>query len=155
VRNIATGTIIDDDPGPPECAGMSREAICPELRLRAGEATVVEADSLGPRTVMFMVTMSRPAWTSIVTVPYTMTGVDGATVYNKRTSPDGDYMTKTGTLSFTGHKMDRYVFVRVMGDVAIDPGESIRITLGTPTTGANIAEVDRAEGSVVILDDDG
>jgi hypothetical protein len=119
--------------------------VVPAFALSVGNASVVEGDSGGTRPASLAVVLSRPASTSI-TVHY-------ATA-NGTASALGDYTAKSGTLTFAAGTTVKYVTVPVKADTAVEPDETVSVTLSAPTGGAGLAP-GRSVGTLTILNDDG
>ena len=126
-------------------SGSATLTVVPAFALAIGSAKVVEGDAGGTRPVTLAVTLSRPA-TSSVTVRYA-TASGTATAMN-------DFTTKSGTLTFAAGSTVKYVTVPVKADTAVEPDESLTVTLSSPTGVAGLAP-GRSVGTVTILNDDG
>ncbi|MCY2930919.1 MAG: hypothetical protein NTV86_15805, partial [Planctomycetota bacterium] len=124
---VGTGvaTILDDDALP---------------ALSISDATVVEGNS-GFRKMIFTVTL-LPVSGRTVEVNY-------ATSPNSASTP-GDFITKTGTLSFAAGETTKTLFVLVRGDTPFEGNETFFVDLSAPTF-ATIAD---GHGVGTIVDDD-
>ncbi len=120
----ATGTITNDD----------------GATISIADATVTEGDA-GTADAVFTVTLSASSL-------YTVT-VDFATADHTAIAP-GDYLSQTGTLTFTPSITTQRITVAVQGDIVDEHDETLRIHLTNPVS-ATIAD-DQAVG--LILDDD-
>jgi chitinase len=114
-RGAAVGTILTDD------------VIVP--RIAIGDATVREGDA-GTRNLAFTVTLSE-ATSGPVTVTYAT--ADGTAKAGE------DYIAQTGTLAFAAGETSKVINVKVLGDMAIERNETLKINLATPV-GAKIAD---------------
>ena len=129
----STVTVLDDDPLP---AASIRD-----------EVMVEEGDS-SDTTVSVPVRLSQPTGRT-VTLDYAtenVTGADAAT-------PDNDYRTKTGTVTFgPGDPTTKNVEIEVIGDTINEDKETFKVTLSDPSN----ATVDPAvsESLVRIVDND-
>jgi urease beta subunit len=121
----ATGTILDDDPPP----GVS-----------ISDAGVVEGNT-GTRNVILKVSLSAPSGNTI-TVAY-------RTVDGTATAP-GDFVQKSGLLTFNPGQTSRNVTVAVVGDRVAEVQESFSVLLESATN----AVLWDAEGVVTIPDND-
>jgi large repetitive protein len=122
----ATGTITNDDAGP---------------KLSVANATVAEGNS-GTTSLAFTVSMT-PASLTDVTVDYAT--ADG-------TATEGsDYVAASGTLTIRAGQTSGSVVVDVNGDTAIEPNETLTLSLSDPV-GAKIVPPVTATGT--IADDD-
>ncbi len=110
-----------------------------------GSASVQEGNG-GTRVVEIPVTLSRPA-TSTVKVSYATFGLSSADL--------GDYVPKTGTLSFAPgasglSPVTKWIKVVIRGDVSHELDETFGVALSNPIG----ATVNASEGAVLIQDDD-
>jgi len=72
------------------------------------------------------------------------------TTKNDTATAPADYLARTGTVRFAGHKLTRTISVTINGDALDEPDETFFVEL-TKATGATI---DDGEGVGTILDDD-
>lgn len=108
--------------------------------LSVRNAQIVEGSS-GTSQVVVPVDLGWPS-ESTVTVSYT-------TVDSTANSP-GDYVAKSGTLTFVPGAIRRNIRVDVIGDTAVEPTERFEVHLSTPS-GADIVD---GVGVVSIQNDD-
>ena len=120
----ATGTIINDDL---PVASVSN-------------ATATEGNS-GTTALTFTVSLSQPA-------PWPVT-VDYSTADGTATS-GSDYTAASGTVTFAAGETSKTVTVDVTGDTAIEPSETLTLTLSNSTN----ASLGTATGAGTIVDDD-
>jgi hypothetical protein len=120
------GTITDDDPTP---------------ALSVNDVTVTEGDS-GTVSAVFTVSLSGLTGRT-VTVHY-------ATADDTAMAP-ADYLSASGTLTFTPGQTTRPVSVSVNGDLVQEPNETFFLNLSAPIN----ATLSNTQGLGTILDDDG
>lgn len=112
----------------------------------AADVNVIEGNTAS-RIVTVQVVLSlaetRPS-TAVRTVDYR--------VLAGSTTPVADfYIVPDGTLTFRGTSMVRFVRIRVRGDIALEPDETIRVVLSNPI---NMRVDSNSNGSVTVRDDD-
>lgn len=112
----------------------------PPPALAIGDAQVVEGDA-GQASLVFQVGLSRGS-----AVPVT---VDFATADGTATAP-ADYLAGAGTLTIPAGTVTTSVTVSVVGDAAVEPDETLTVTLSNPV-GAVVAD---GQGTGTIVDDD-
>lgn len=120
------GTIIDDDTQPD---------------LFINSVTTTEGNS-GTKTFTFTVTL---AGTTTQTV-----SVDYATADGTATVSAGDYLAKTGTLTFTPGQTSKTISVTVNGNTVVEPDETFLVNLSNPVN----ARIITGQGVGTILNDD-
>src|SRR5207248_2670165 len=125
VRDVATGTIINDDPVP---------------AMSIGDVSTAEGDS-GTTALTFHVTLSFPS-SGTVTVAY-------ATQDGTATAP-GDYAAASGTLTFAPGVTDQTVTIDVAGDALFESDEAFQLVLSNPS-GASLGQ---ASATGTITNDD-
>ena len=125
---LGLGSVFDDDPS----SG---------LRLTIGDVTISEGDG-GGRTASLTVGLSAPS-ASTVTV--------GFSTANLEAVAPGDYVAKTGTITFNPGVTTRTVAVSVKADTAVEVAERLKVVLSSPTGGASITD---STGVVTIRNDD-
>ena len=91
--------------------------------------------------ISFTVTLSA-APTTAVSVTYTTSAGTA--------SPLSDYLTRTGTLTFAAGQTTRHVLIPIVGDVTVEPNETLNLTLTLPV-GATILD---GSGVATIVNDD-
>jgi hypothetical protein len=123
----ALGLIVDDDD--------------PTTRVSLrGDCAVVEGDA-GPRPCPIEAFLSEPS-AQQVTVEY---------LTSPQTATSGvDYLAASGTLTFAPGTLSQTVTVAVLGDVAVEPGETFFLNLANPLN----ALAGDFESIVTIVDDD-
>jgi hypothetical protein len=121
--DVATGTITNDDGGP---------------KLFLADATVAEENG-GTTALSFGVTMTPAALTD-VSVDYA-TG-DGTA------SAGSDYVAESGTLTIPAGQTSAAITVDVNGDTAVEPNETLVVTLSNPVL-AKIVPPTSATGTIV------
>ena len=124
-REVAEGTIVDDDP-PPSAS--------------VGDASLNEGNG-GTTAAVFNVTLSVPSGRP-VSIPYSTADGSAAAV--------ADYLTTTGTVTFSPGETSRTVSVPVLGDAVYESDENFFVNLGVPD-GATLAD---AQGAATIVNDD-
>ena len=124
-RAAAVGTITNDDG---------------TLTLSIADTSVVEGNA-GTSPLPFTVTLSR-AYSSPVTVSYATS--------NGSATAGSDYTATSGTLTFAAGQVAQTVNVGVLGDTAVEPAETVVMTLSNPS-GATLA---RAVAIGTITNDD-
>jgi hypothetical protein len=111
-----------------------------QATLRINDVSVTEANN-GTKNVTFTVTLSS-ASSQTVTVAY-------ATANGSALAP-GDYVSKTGTLTFNPGALSATFTVATVGDKTTEGNESFVVNLSNPTNAA-IAD---GQGSCTIIDND-
>ncbi len=130
-RGVATGTILDDDPGTGLTVGVA-------------DGSIVEGSGGAGNAVKLAVSLSAPAPAS-VSVQVTLT--DGTA-----TEGDHDYKGSTVlTLVFQPGQWQKAVSVKVYPDVTVEPDEFMTVVLSSPSLGLSI---NRAVGLITIMNDD-
>ena len=129
-RGTATGTITNDD----------AVAVVTAPTVSLADASVTEGNS-GTVNLAFTATLSKAA-TTPVTVTYATS--------NGTATAGQDYTAASGTITFAPGVISQTVNVIVAGDTAVEPIETLTVTLSTPS-GATIA---RAVATGTILTDD-
>ena len=126
----ATGTILDDDPA----SG---------LRVSVGDVSIIEGNSGVTNQAKVNVTLNSPA-TANVTVVVTVSGVtaSGGTDFKN---------VKTKTLTFKKDQWQHTVSVAVYPDAAVEPNETIHVTLSSPS---GTLALGRSVGTITIANDD-
>lgn len=125
--DLASGRIIDDDPQLPG--------------LTVGDVSVSEG-AAGTKTAAFAVRLSEPSGRPI-TVEYTT--ADGTA-----RAADGDYLARTGRLTFYPGSTSQTVYVTLYGDTTAELDETLFLSLTT----ADGAEILDGTAQATILDDD-
>ncbi len=128
VGDTGTGTITDDD------VAM--------LRL-AGQPSITEGDA-GLKPIAFEVTLSLPA-SFLVTVDYHT----GAAVGEGHATPDVDFISASGTLSFQSGQISKTITVNVIGDTAPEKDEAFFMVI----TNGTVATSGSQESSRILNDD--
>src|SRR5262249_30238447 len=105
----AVDTITDDDPQP---------------TVNAGSTSVTEGNA-GTKTLPFAVALSNPSRQTI-TVNY-------ATADGTATVGDGDYVAKSGTLTFPPGTLTQTVGVTINGDTKFESSETFSLNLSSPS----------------------
>lgn len=120
---------------------VARPALATALpTITVGDSSVWEGDA-GSVVVSVPVDLSAPS-AAKVKVNYAVTS-DSATA-------PGDFIAKTGTLTFSANMPSKPITVQVFGDTNLEPDEHVNITLSSPVN----ATLAKASGGVTILDDD-
>jgi len=127
--NLAVGTIIDDDTGPP-----------PGITISISDKTVTEPDTTNVGC-KFKITLSA---TSTQTITVHFTTADGSA------TAGSDYTSKSATATFNPGQKSKTVSIQVRGDVAPEPDETFFGNLSSPTN-ATIAD---GQGVCTILNND-
>jgi Ca2+-binding RTX toxin-like protein len=121
-----TGTIVDNDPQP---------------SITISDATVSEGNS-GAATATFTVTLT-PASGRTVSVNF-------STVDGTATAANGDYVSNTGTLTFSPGETVKVITVLVNGDTSVEADESFIVNLTAPIN----AFIGDPQGAGAIINDD-
>src|SRR5262245_9022280 len=125
------GAIVDDDAAPPTLPTLS-----------INDVTVVEGNA-GTTNAIFIVSLSA-AHSSTVTV-------DFATADGTANVADNDYVSSSGTLTFTPQSVtSRAVIIQIVGDTRAEANENFFVNLVNPS-GATIVD---GQGAGAILDDE-
>ncbi|MCG8351660.1 MAG: hypothetical protein MI924_28160, partial [Chloroflexales bacterium] len=124
-RNRGTGTILNDDPAPPE--------------LRINNINITEGTTLGVVDAVFTVTLSPPV-NNLVTV-------DFATA-NGTARAGSDYITRTGTLIFMPGQATQPITVPVASDLQPEGSETFFVDLSNATNAA----INTSRGTATITD---
>ncbi len=119
----ATGTIVDNDP----------------LVEISGGAVNVDEGNLGSHVVHVPVSLNRASAKTVQVNFATGAGAELA----------GDFVPTSGTLTFAPNQTNRTVPVTILGDVAVEPNDTLTVDL----TGASNGSV-AGGGSVTIVNDD-
>ncbi len=127
--NIATATILDDEP-----------------RITISDATVNPEGNTGTRDAVFTVLLSNSS-TAPVTVVFTT--ADGTAV-DENSPPRNDYLSTTGTLTFAPGETAKPVTVRVVGDTLNELNETFFVNLSSETSSLIVD----GQGLGTIVDDD-
>jgi hypothetical protein len=98
--------------------------------------------SSGTKTFFFKVSLSA-ASTQTITVPY-------ATADGTATAAEGDYVSRSGTLTFNPGVTSQYVSVTVNGNTQVEADENFFVNLSPPTN----ARLLTGQGVGTILNDD-
>ncbi len=128
--NSATITLADDDP-------------MPSLSI---DSPIVAEGNAGAKDMTFTVTLSAASGRQ-VTVNYAVDSTDPGTA----TSGTDYAPVSSGTLTFAVGATSRTVTVSVTGDTAMEPDETVRLTLSAPTN----ATLGTATGVGTIVSEDG
>jgi len=108
-----------------------------------GDVSVTEGDA-GTRSAVFSVSLSKPSTAAAaVTVAYATTDATAA-------SP-GDYIGKSGTLTFAAGVTNATVKVPIAGDTVDEVNEAFTVSLSLPVQ----AVISDSIGTATIVDDDG
>ena len=126
-RSQGTITIIDDDSTPR--VGFSTT----NIRVREGNS--------GVNNLSIPVTLSNP---SQETVLINYRSVNGSAFANQ------DYRPASGTLSFNNGETRKNIAVGILGDLAVEPNETLRLELFSPRN----ATLGTSRANVTILNDD-
>lgn len=113
----------------------------PTPTITINDVTANEGNA-GPTSFTFTVTLSTPLSQTVT--------VDFATANGTATIADGDYMAKSGTVTFTPNTTMQTITVQVNGDTRVEPDETFFVNL----TNAVGATVDDAQGQGTITNDD-
>jgi hypothetical protein len=130
-------------------SGTAQLSVIDARNISVGDASIVEGDGPGTRTVVFPVVLSKLSPVN-VTVNYTVvpSGVDAASI-------PGDVNAVSGTLTFVANKHTvKYVNVKVVGDTTPENDETFSVQLSNPNTASSGYVLRRPTGSGVIYDDD-
>lgn len=125
-------------PATPEAVGIIVDDDLP--RVSIGDASVVEGDT-GTADAVFPVTLSVAG-----RLPLTM----AVQTEDESATAGVDYTELSGSLTFAPGEVEHELRVGVTGDLLLEPDETFRVVLSTPSYG----ELDRAVGLGTILDDE-
>jgi hypothetical protein len=114
----------------------------PKVSLSATPIEKVEGNS-GTSTVTFNATLDKAA-TSVVTATY-------ATADGIATAADGDYVAKSGTVTFPAGSVSQPISVTVNGDTVLEDYQAFTVKLGTVSTNAAFGTKGQ---KIVILNDE-
>ncbi len=130
-------TILNDD-GP-----------VPTISFATATGSIVEGNT-GTSTYRVNVTLTGAAPTADVTIPVTVSATG-----TSATSPD-DYVLTTTSLTFVAGQASqtRSVALTVVGDTQPEPNETVRLVLGTPTTGGALLGSPAAHVLTILNDDE-
>ena len=131
-QDSANGLNTRNDPdGDWEKIGWAGTPPAPLPAITISDVSVAEGNS-GPTDAVFTVTLSAPS-TQMVTVNFTT--ADGTA-----TTANGDYVAKSGTLTFSpGGALSQTIAVTINGDTAVEANETFNVNL-TSATNAYIAD---------------
>jgi hypothetical protein len=107
----------------------------------AADASGQEGNS-GASSIPITVTLPSPQPQSVT--------VDYATSDGSATVADGDYLATAGTLGFAPGQTSKQIQVPVLGDTAVEPDETLKLTLSSSTD----TVIGDAEATVTIANDD-
>ncbi|MBT9393816.1 endonuclease [Hymenobacter sp. NST-14] len=132
LRNPSSGAAVGG-PAQHELTLTNDDGPAPTIRFAAATGTLPEGDA-GSSTYSVNVTLSGSAPSAAVTIPVSVS-TSGTTA----TSP-ADYTLNTTSLTFVAGQASQSfpVTVTVAGDAQPEPNETIRLVLGTPTTGGAV-----------------
>ena len=105
------------------------------------DASVVEGN-VGTTSLVFGVTLAAPS-AQTITVNYATT--------NGSATAGSDYVSTNGILTFPPGTTNQSLTVTVMGDITIEPDETLYVNLSNPVNGT----LDRSQGVGTIINDDG
>ena len=146
LATIKGGDRVESSPAGLTIGGLiTLDSLSRHERVRRDYAVLAEAQSVGANAVLnvrFAAPVTAQTSVSYVTSPLTATG--GA----KATTPNVDYVTKSGTLVFKVGTFAKTVAIALRPDTIPDGTESFRVTL---TTSAGVL---RGIATVTVIDDD-
>ncbi|MEB3308716.1 MAG: glycosyl hydrolase family 18 protein [Snowella sp.] len=119
-------TIVDNDPAP--------------LNLRINDVTITEGNA-GLTNAVFTVSLSAVS-SNIITVNYA--------TQNGTAIAGSDYVSKTGTLTFSPGQLSQTITVSINGDTSFESNETFNVNLSNPTN----AIINDALGVATISNDD-
>lgn len=128
---VVNGTCNKTPTGSGSCTGGTKT-------LSIADASTTEGNG-GTKTLSFTVTLS-PAATSNITVDY-------ATSDGTATTADSDYVSKSGTLTFTSGESSKNIDITLNGDTKYEPDEDFTVVLSN-ASGASLADP-TATGTIV------
>jgi len=108
--------------------------------LSINDASIAEGDA-GTKTLNFTVTLSSASSLTVT--------VDFATA-NGTATAGSDYVSKASTLTFNQNDSSKTINVKINGDQAFEPDETLVVNLSNPTN----ATISKAQGTGTILNDD-
>jgi hypothetical protein len=158
--NFITAAVLMRDRATPQVSG--RGDFSPALqvnldtnlpKITINDASVTEGNS-GTKTMTFTVKLSKP-WSVNVKVNY-------ATQAQTATA-GSDYLSKSGTLTFTPGQTSKTVTITINGDTTVEPDETFLVKLSSPVNGViidgtgvgTIRNDDPSSSSVLISVNDG
>jgi uncharacterized repeat protein (TIGR01451 family) len=127
-RNMATGTILNDD-------------TTPTISIYPVTSAVTERDS-GVADLVYNVTLSAPTFDTVTVDYFTSDGTAQAGV---------DYVPLSGTLTYQPGETNKMLIVHAVGDLLPEPDETLTLNI----TNAQYASIITNQASGTILNDDG
>lgn len=127
---------FDRDPWPPGTPAVNRPPCGAGPSLSIDDVFVIEG-----QTATFTVSLANPTGGSVSVSYATQSG---------SAQPGSDYVSKSGSLSFSGSTTQRQIQISTSQDSIAEEGESFFVNLSN-ASGATLA---KAQGTAVILDDD-
>ncbi|RSK33921.1 endonuclease [Hymenobacter metallilatus] len=147
LSNPSTGGAVGG-PASQELTITNDDGAAPTIRFASATGSLAEG-SAGTSTYTVNVTLSGSAPTANVTIPVTVSS-SGTTA----TSP-ADYTLSTTSLTFVAGQATQTfpVVVAVVADAQPEPNETVRLVLGTPTTGGAVLGAPSAHVLTITNDD--
>lgn len=116
-----------------------------------GDATVVEGNGVGqPNAANLTLSLSQATSVAVTVLVTAGDGTATASDYLGFIRPDGSLGGLTQTVSFAPGETTQTVALAVVGDIAVEPDETVLVSLSNPSN-ANIAD---GQGVVTIVNDD-
>ncbi|RSK44071.1 endonuclease [Hymenobacter rigui] len=145
--NPSTGGAVGG-PASQELTITNDDGPAPTIKFASATGSIVEGNT-GTSTYTVNVTLSGSAPTAAVTIPVTVS-TSGTTAV----SP-ADYSLSTTSLTFVAGQATQSfpVTVSVAGDTQPEPNETVRLVLGTPTTGGAVLGAPSAHVLTITNDD--
>ncbi|WP_206780456.1 endonuclease [Hymenobacter amundsenii] len=128
---------------------LNDDGPAPTISFAAATGSVAEGNT-GTSTYLVSVTLTGAAPTADVTIPVTVSATG-----TSATSPD-DYVLTTTSLTFVAGQASqtKSVALTVLGDTQPEPNETVRLVLGTPTTGGALLGSPAAHVLTILNDDE-
>ncbi|MCA8829397.1 endonuclease [Hymenobacter pini] len=147
LNNPSSGGAVGG-PASQELTITNDDGAAPTIKFASATGTITEGNS-GTSTYTVNVTLSGSAPTAAVTIPVTVS-TSGTTA----TSP-ADYSLTTTSVTFVAGQASQTVpvTISVVGDTQPEPNETVRLVLGTPTTGGAVLGTPSAHVLTITNDD--
>ncbi|MFD2785243.1 endonuclease [Hymenobacter rubripertinctus] len=147
LSNPSSGAAVGG-PAQHELTITNDDGAAPTIRFATAAGSIPEGNA-GTSLYTVSVTLSGSAPSAAVTIPVTVSASG-----TSATSPD-DYVLNTTSLTFSAGQASQTqtVTVTIVGDTQPEPNETVRLVLGTPTTGGAILGSPAAHVLTIANDD--
>ncbi|RPD45018.1 T9SS C-terminal target domain-containing protein [Hymenobacter sediminis] len=148
LRNPSTGGAVGG-PATHELTITNDDGTAPTIAFASAAGSAPEGNAGATTTYTVNVTLSGSAPTAAVTIPVTV-----STTGTTATSPS-DYTLNTTSLTFAAGQASQTqaITLTVVGDTQPEPNETVRLVLGTPTTGGAVLGTPSAHVLTIQNDD--